>query len=239
VKAIVLAIFFFIFSVSLASAHAAENSKAEDLPKFYAISLGNNCYPALFLRACGFRSATYPFDWMITNNFEGLKKAIEEEFMHFLDPEYLTYDEKTQTLYNSRYGFSSDHFWNRDPVKYQMNKDDFVNYLFIIEEIFNRRTQRFLNALKSGVPIYFLRKKAPDYLDLLVFRDFLFSKYPQIKLTLIIFDEIDNPYPEDPSIQYYKIDNIDYLPDQISLLGFEGDPRWSPILKSIEWLKGL
>lgn len=174
---------------------------------------------------------------MLSNDFEGLQKAFEEEFSHFLDPEYLTFDEKKRSVINIRYGFETDHFWDYDPViKQNVNKYNFLSYCSLIREKFSRRIQRLLNILKSDIPIYMIRKKAVNYLYLISFRDFLLFKYPQIKLNIIVFDEIDNPYPDTPNVRYYKVHNVDEFPGH-KMTNFIPAPGWSEILKDLQKLE--
>ena len=49
------------------------------------VSLGSYCRPAHFLKGCKMRHAAYPFDWIMSFDGEGLIKALEEDFKHFLE----------------------------------------------------------------------------------------------------------------------------------------------------------
>ena len=70
------------------------------------ISLGYFCSVALELERIGLRSASYPFDWTISD-FEGVIDAIENNFIHFLDYEYLYQNKEIHSHYrNKKYRIS-------------------------------------------------------------------------------------------------------------------------------------
>lgn len=111
------------------------------------ISLGYFCEVAGELEKYGLRSASYPFDWMISD-FSGVIKCIEEEFKDFLNEEYLSQSFNDRTHYkNEKYNFYFFHDFDKfKSLEKQLSK---------INAKYKRRAERFLKIIKS--PTLFIR----------------------------------------------------------------------------------
>jgi hypothetical protein len=51
------------------------------------IPIGRDCETAIRLKELKLREVAYPFDWILTDDFDGLCKCIQEKFKYFFDPE--------------------------------------------------------------------------------------------------------------------------------------------------------
>jgi len=54
------------------------------------VSLGSYCTTAHWHRHLGLRKAAFPFDWIVSFDGERLIEIIESDFLHFLNPAFLT-----------------------------------------------------------------------------------------------------------------------------------------------------
>ena len=112
------------------------------------ISLGHFCSVALELERYGLRSASYPFDWLITGSMEGVYQAITEHFERFLDEDVLYQDrEKHQVYHNHLYRCSFIH----DFDAYSSLSDQLPD----VRDRFKRRIDRFYRDITE--PTLFIR----------------------------------------------------------------------------------
>lgn len=65
------------------------------------VSLGSSCTTAHMHRESGIRKAAFPFDWIISFDGEKLIELLEEDFLHFLDLDFLKVE--GQALLNTCY----------------------------------------------------------------------------------------------------------------------------------------
>ena len=119
------------------------------------ISLGYFCSVATELEKLGFRSASYPFDWTISN-FEGVIDAINSNFEDFLDYNLLRQSNTNKS-----------HYFN---VKYRIwFYHDFDSYLSLrrqlpnVKKKYNRRIERFYNSISE--PTLFFRYISDEICD--------------------------------------------------------------------------
>lgn len=111
------------------------------------ISLGSFCSVAMELERYGLRSASYPFDWLLSP-FNGVIEAINSKFEALFDESL--YEQSKQRLYvyrNSKYNFEFVH----DFTKYKPLSSQFSTFC----EKYNRRINRFFEAV--GNPTLFIR----------------------------------------------------------------------------------
>lgn len=178
--------------------------------------------------------ASFPLDWMLSNDFQGLIKAFEENFVYFLDPQFLIFNEERRSVINVRYGFETDHFWDDQPqIKAKVTGHNFLKYCAQLRPKFEKRIRRLYEILSGDVPVYLIRKKVIDPLHLICFRELLLRKFPQIRLSFIIFDEVENPYSEIPNVKYYKVNNVDDFPGR-NKENFKTRSGWSELLEDLE-----
>lgn len=111
------------------------------------ISLGYFCSVALELERIGLRSASYPFDWTISD-FEGVIDAIENNFIHFLDYEYLYQNKEIHSHYrNKKYRISFFHDFDQYRSLYSQLPE--------VRKKYDRRINRFYSSITK--PTLFIR----------------------------------------------------------------------------------
>ena len=111
------------------------------------ISLGYFCSVAEELEKRGLRSASYPFDWTISD-FEGVINAIKNNFSQFLDYEYLYQNSKNHSHYRDKlYKISFFHDFNKYKALSTQLKE--------VTNKYSRRIDRFYSSIKE--PTLFIR----------------------------------------------------------------------------------
>ena len=181
------------------------------------VSLGSFCGPAGFTRSAGFRTAAFPFDWLVFPSEEKLIQLLNEDFLYFLDKNYLIPDHYLipfytgATLVNTYYHFQFCHdgTFHEGP---EHNQNSNINMEKLIDK-YTRRIQRFreLNNLQGRV--FFIRS---SYGDALVNPNYAYKYESNLDISkdhaLQIFDALKNRFPN-PDI-YLIIMNNKYLPDR-------------------------
>ncbi len=128
------------FSISLLNAHLTQDfdfgGDIEQLvgqePIF--VSLGSSCTTAHMFRHCGIRKAAFPFDWIISFDAEKMIELLEEDFLHFLNPNYLKVE--GQALLNMQYHLEF------------LNEGDWSDAAYNVEE-FRKKCQRRINRFRQ------------------------------------------------------------------------------------------
>lgn len=136
--------------------------------KFYCehvISLGYFCSPALELDRLGYRNASYPFDWVISNT-RSVSRLINSNFNGLFDMEYLKNGEEIGSyvkVHHTKYRFSFFHdFKKKIPLLEQID---------LIKEKYQRRINRFYGVVKSGENVAFLmyvNNSSQEDIDILI-----------------------------------------------------------------------
>lgn len=124
-----------------------ELAPSEPLPLF--VSLGSHCGPAHILRACSMRQAAFPFDWIISFDGEALIEIIEQDFLDFLNEDYLDCN-ASGALLHTRYHLEFIHEgdWRED--RYVLNME-------IFKPKYQRRINRFRDLGNFPGKVFFIR----------------------------------------------------------------------------------
>ncbi len=195
----------------------------ETLPQPFdaLINLGGECQVAYQMRLHGIRNEALPFDWIITP-FSGLKKILEEQFAHFLNPNNLTFvsNEKSTYVFDTYYGIRFLHDFKLIP--------EFMKDYARILPIYQRRIERFLQLLAESKHALFMRKNINKE-QAIELRDLLKKLCPDNDFILLVVDRT----PE--MKQDWQLESIKnfYLrpPDPDS---WKGDPvAWQEIFLSL------
>jgi len=191
---------FFIFL----SVHLFAN---ESEPLF--VSLGRNCHPALYLRDCGLRKAAYPFDWLITLDFKGFIKILDDDFAFFVTDEYLIPDPLTQMVVVNDYYHI--YFAHEGPFGDTWDEERFSQQVLGIKDKFVRRINRFRELREYRGKVFFLCEfwsepcvgaevnENSNYA--LALRDALDRYFPALDYTLVIISYTDLNIPALLSIE--------------------------------------
>ena len=115
------------------------------------ISLGHACAIARNLEKLGLRNSSMPFDWSITN-FEGVIKAINNNFANFLDYDLLFQNSQVLKHYkNTEYNIQFFHDFNKF--------ETLEKQLPIVRAKYDRRIKRFYEEIQK--PTTFIRYISP------------------------------------------------------------------------------
>ncbi len=191
------------------------NAELELLKKepFIAISLGENCFPALHLREHGIRIRSFPFDWDITP-FPALYTVLKHDFDGFIDLTNLAVNKKENTVFNKKYKLKLNHDfdikdWYDGPKGLTpRNEQSMAKYQKVLAYYY-RRIARFYGVFDLKVPIYLFRRVITSE-QAKQLNNLLQSKFPNSNFKLIcIQDEQWNPtsaWKKMPSnIVYYRL----------------------------------
>lgn len=181
------------------------------------VSLGSFCGPAGFTRSAGFRTAAFPFDWLVFPSEEKLIQLLNEDFLHFLDEDYLIPDHYLipfytgATLVNTYYHFQFCHdgTFHEGP---EHNQNSNINMEKLIAK-YKRRIERFRELNNHQGRVFFIRS---SYGDALVNPHYAYKYESNLDISkdhaLQIFDALKNRLPN--ADIYLIIVNNKYLPDR-------------------------
>jgi len=114
------------------------------------ISLGSHCEPSQQLILNNLRSAAFPFDWLLTLDFEGFLALIQEDFRFFMDKRYIIQNDEN-ALINTYYHIDLRHEMHDWPDA------DFPKHYSEIKEKYQRRINRFKECNYNKSRAYFIR----------------------------------------------------------------------------------
>lgn len=181
------------------------------------ISLGWNCYPAIYGTENGHRKRkqdgykTCPFDEMISN-YEGIVQCIKDDFQDFCNPTYLElkkipsdskYCKDDILLYHTKYRFLFNHespghgnLWLDQ--KWSGGKYHFIqNHYEKFIERYSRRIHNFKIYLELGEDVVFLIVPSRDD-NFQELRDVLSLKYPSLCYSIMALPhQIDEHHYQD------------------------------------------
>ena len=111
------------------------------------ISLGMFCSVAMELERKGLRTASYPFDWVISESFEKVLFLVKNDFSDFLTYDKLYQERNPAHYYNAKADIHFFHdFTPYCPLEKQMD---------VVEKKYKRRIERFYKDIKE--PTLFVR----------------------------------------------------------------------------------
>jgi hypothetical protein len=156
------------------------------------ISLGSDCQVADNLKAFHLRKEAYPFDWIVTEDFESVIDAIQDDFAHWLDPNYLEY--RGTNIYNKCYNLAFVHDFpiaghsehaDGDYMAFGQIDSNYLTFLPSATDKFNRRVQRLYQLFITNSPIIFVRahanrKSAERFVSVIK------GKYPNLPFVLLV-----------------------------------------------------
>ena len=167
------------------------------------ISLGPECYSArrrkYLYKVMSPEYKTCPFDLMFSN-LNGIIKCFEDDFIHFTNPEYLTYKydhpaNDDNLIINSRYNFNFNHetpghadlhLNAKWPGKDKYHFTD--NNLKMFIERYDRRIKNLLDYMNNNNNIVLIIKKDNETKRLLPkLREVLKKKYPNKNIMYDLF----------------------------------------------------
>lgn len=167
------------------------------------ISLGWWCGPAIELKRIGYRDSSYPFDWLLSHDFEKLVQLIsDKEVMYFLNEEMFQYKDRPDKWFNSRYQVS---IFN-DFDKYILLK----NQLDEVNKKYQRRMIRFYRTLQKPTLLvrYVKNKEECIYIQKNLKKiETVFQKYNENNKVIYIIEDKMKEYFESDRKEFYFIDS--------------------------------
>lgn len=114
----------------------------------YCISLGSFCSVALEMERIGLREGSYPFDWLITNDFNKVLDFIQNRFDGFLELSDLEQEEIKTHYYSKKNNL---HFYH----DFKDHHIPLEQQLPLVKQKYKRRIERFYSS--ASQPCLFIR----------------------------------------------------------------------------------
>ncbi len=111
------------------------------------VSLGSHCEVAAMIRSQGERYFATPVDWLLSLDHKGLVSLINDNFKQMFNIEYL-YQYPEGYVVNSLYKIDFRHDWPTNDLAGPLPK---------IQEMYERRIERFLNLHEISGRVFFVR----------------------------------------------------------------------------------
>lgn len=124
-----------------------EDRELEQREEPIIVSLGANCIPAYQALIYGLRSASYPFDWLVSD-VEGIIISLKEDFSHFLDRNYCSFTGNWIIDSYSKISFLHEF--------HELDEKADIKHLDFIKAKYQRRIERF-RQLKKHKKVIFMR----------------------------------------------------------------------------------
>ena len=119
----------------------------------HIISLGSFCSVAMELEKKGLRPASYPFDWLIDDEFDKVLALIENNFKDFLDPASMSRENRPEVYFNSKINVHFYHDFNAI--------DSLESQISVQQKKYDRRIKRLYEDIRQ--PTLFIRYcKTPE-----------------------------------------------------------------------------
>jgi hypothetical protein len=199
------------------------------------IPLGEDCQVAYYLREFKLRKDAYPFDWLITNNFNGVCNCIQEEFSNFLNPHYLKHE---NIVLNFAYNilFVHDFPTLSSPNVSLENENcdtvvsNYLDYISLVKNKFTPRIKRFFKKIYSGESIFFIRTGniSPEFAK--KFSDMMKCTYPFCSYTLVA---VHNFLEYDYDWNIINVKNFFYPKETGNCNGWLSRKTWNEIFKKL------
>lgn len=157
------------------------------------ISLGSDCQGTVYKREYQLREAAYPFDLVVTEDFESVIHAISDECKNWLTPAYLEY--RDNNILNTLYRISFVHDFPFVDNHYKTSESDYTSsgiiepeyksYLSAAAKKYRRRIGRFFEVLNSTNPVIFIRTNTTPTAARR-FVEMMKQKYPNLPFILVV-----------------------------------------------------
>ena len=120
------------------------------------VSLGSHCEIAMHLNSNNLRKAAFPFDWLLTCNYNHFLLLLENDFALFLDEQYLARHPSHQyVIENSYYEIEFRHDWPFSDL--ECNETRYSQQLQEMNTKYNRRINRFRQLRDYPGKVFFIR----------------------------------------------------------------------------------
>jgi hypothetical protein len=180
------------------------------------ISIGPYCITAEYIRDNGFRTKSYPFDW-IFSSIKMVDHCIKDKFKIFLDLSYIYenkhsyYDKMLKTVILEKHSYHV----------YGTYKDSITYPHDFLHSTFQRRCNRFLDILNSDKKIFLVY--TIKYINLDEFYKelkelIIFSKSINVNILVLYINEFEEPlYECYNNLHIHRINNDNFIGDIFNL----------------------
>ena len=180
------------------------------------ISIGPYCITAEYIRDNGFRTQSYPFDW-IFSSIKMVDHCIKDKFKIFLDLSYISennhsyYDKMLKTNILEKHSYHV----------YGTYKDSITFPHDFLHSAFQRRCNRFLDILNSNKKIFLVY--TIKYINLDEFYQelkelIIFSKSINVNILVLYINELEEPlYESYNNLYIHRINNDKTIIDIFNL----------------------
>ncbi len=172
---------------------------SEKRPVNRIISLGSRCNIASHLRRAKLTDALFPFDWIISDDTQGVVKAIENRFSDFFLPRNLSvHPFHKPFVEDMKYGLVDSHSFSKNGT--------LAMEAPLVHEKYARAAERFGEALDSGDHCYLLRQGS-QYWGAKAIAGAVQTAYPNARFTIVSLTdaERDDLTFDEPGLVSYKI----------------------------------
>lgn len=156
------------------------NLSAEEYGR--VISLGGQCQVAYQLKENHKRSESFPFDW-IQSTFEGVYQFILEEGKNFLSKDHLVFA-------GNKGNYVQDPYYQMLFLHDFESPSDFMKEYDFIKAKYDRRVNRFFQALNSEAPVLLIRLGITREQAALL-SELIHTKYPRLNYTILALDHTE------------------------------------------------
>ncbi len=148
------------------TAENSENLTTRDLTQTALFaSLGSACTPATLTKLCGIRTASFPFDWIVSMDGEKFIEMLEDDFLHFFNMEHLVRDDNfRQNIYNTpAHGNVLLNTYYHLEFLHEVGswKTQFFSTFQTFRNRYERRIARFRNLKNFPGKVFFMRSSYP------------------------------------------------------------------------------
>jgi hypothetical protein len=154
------------------------------------ITLGENCTATAAIENMHLRKESYPFEFCITP-FDALYSCLEDDFRHFVNPDYFTPYIDFQSPVN-KYGICLAHSFplltigvDKDGQEKRILDPEWRRVLPEVQAKYDRRITRFRQACTSGKKVYFLRYLGIEKNGAERLSNLIHARYPFLDFILI------------------------------------------------------
>jgi len=203
-------VWFLCFIFSQLSAQVSAQDDLFPAKNSIFISLGNNCWIAQALVGAELRECAFPFDWLFSQDDEGLNRALDEDFAYFTDKDCFSSDDYHPiAVRNNHYGMIFTHDWRFPDI--EMTEERYNQYLSAIKVKYDRRIERFRKLQEYKGKVFFFRTFSthPEIVGeygwnttkARKLKESLDHYFPNLDFTLVILSCSDPDIPEVDKIE--------------------------------------
>lgn len=190
------------------------------------MGLGTNCEPAQLLRANDLRNSSFPFDWIVTIDTDGMVALLDDDFQYFLDRRFLF------QLSPYKHSFTVNSYYQLEFRHDGVILESEASWQSVYAK-YERRINRFRQIRDFPGKVFFIRM-AHDYkdggtwwqnemvgitaLEARKLKEALDRYFPALDFTLVILNSEEEVWPSMEGIVEFKIDRTHVPSDFAAIL---------------------